>query len=139
MNSIFLGYEDHKGTFSVNPHGSLIASEAGESNSYGLIAAQSRGQLFIGPQVEVYAGMVVGENAKDDDIEVNICRTKELTNFRTKNFGVQEGLEVPRLMSLEDAMDYIGEDELVEITPNNIRIRKMSLNKSERERIKKKA
>ncbi len=137
MNSIFMGYEDFKGPLSTNPHGSLIASEAGESNSYGLIAAQSRGELFIGPQVQVYAGMVVGENAKDDDIEVNICRTKELTNFRTKNFGVQEGLAVPRIMGLEDALDYIGDDELVEVTPQNVRIRKMILNKSEREKFNK--
>jgi len=136
MNSIFLGYEDFKGEFSSHPHGSLIASEGGASNSYGLINAQSRGQLFIGPGVEVYGGMVVGENAKDNDLAVNICKAKELTNFRTKNFGVQEVLDVPRQMELENALDYIGEDELVEVTPKNIRIRKSILSENERVKLK---
>jgi len=136
MNSIFLGYEEYKGDLAVNPHGSLIATESGTSNSYGLINAQSRGQLFIAPGVEVYEGMVVGENAKDLDLGVNICKAKELTNFRTKNFGVQEVLEVPREMGLEDALDYIGNDELVEATPKNIRIRKMILKETDRAKIK---
>ena len=137
MNSIFLGYEEYKGDVEVNPHGSLIASESGKSNSYGLINAQGRGQLFIAPGVDVYEGMVVGENAKADDILVNICKTKELTNFRTKNFGVKEQLEVPRTMSLEDALDYVGDDELVEITPKNLRIRKAILKENERRRMEK--
>lgn len=136
MNSIFLGYEDYKGEFASNPHGSLVASESGTSNSYGLLNAQPRGQLFIGPGVEVYSGMVVGQNAKDDDLEVNICKAKELTNFRTKNFGVQEALDVPHEMDLEDALDYIGEDELVEVTPKSVRIRKGILSESERAKIK---
>lgn len=136
MNSIFLGYEEFKGEISTNPHGSLVSSESGSSNSYGLINAQGRGQLFIAPGVEVYEGMVVGQNAKSDDILVNICKAKELTNFRTKNFGVQEALEVPRQMGLEDALDYIGEDELVEATPKNIRIRKSILSENERVKIK---
>lgn len=137
MNSIFLGYEVFKGALSTNPHGSMIASELGASNSYGLLNAQPRGVLFIGPGVEVYEGMVVGENAKDDDLAVNICKAKELTNFRTKNFGVQEGLDVPREMGLEDALDYIGDDELVEVTPKNIRIRKTMLKENERSKVKK--
>ncbi len=90
MNSIFLGFEEFKGEFSANPHGSLIASETGESNSYGLMNAQGRGQLFIKPGIVVYEGMVVGQNAKAEDMMVNICKTKELTNFRSKNMGVQE-------------------------------------------------
>lgn len=134
MNSLFFGYEEHKGEFAVNPHGSIVASESGTSNSYGLITAQGRGQLFIGPGLPIYEGMVVGENAKAEDILVNICKAKELTNYRTKNFGVQEGLDVPRQMSLEDALDYIGEDELVEVTPQNIRIRKALLSENERRR-----
>ncbi len=134
INSIFLGYEEFKGEFSANTHGSLVASEGGTSNSYGLLAAQSRGQLFIVPGVDVYEGMVVGENAKDNDIMVNICKAKELTNFRTKNFGVQESLEVPRQMGLEDALDYIGEDEFVEVTPKNIRLRKAFLTENARKR-----
>ena len=136
MNSIFLGYEEYKGEFSSISHGSLIASESGLSNSYGLINAQSRGQLFIGPGIDVYKGMVVGQNAKAEDLMVNICKTKELTNFRTKNFGVQEQLEVPLQMTLENALDYIGEDELVEATPKNIRIRKSILKEGDRKKIK---
>lgn len=139
INSIFLGYEPYKGDLITSPHGSLVSSETGTSNSYGLIGAQERGTLFIGPAVPVYEGMVVGQNAKADDIIINICREKQLTNFRTKNFGIQEGLEVPRQMSLEDALDYIGDDELVEITPENIRIRKMYLNENDRKRNKKSA
>ena len=137
MNSIFLGYEEFKGEIATNPHGSLIASEAGASNSYGLLNAQPRGVLFIAPGVEVYEGMVVGENAKDDDMEVNICKAKELTNFRTKNFGVQEGLDVPREMGLEVALDYVGDDELVEVTPKNIRIRKTMLKEGDRSKVRK--
>ena len=137
MNSIFLGYEEFKGDITVDFHGSLISSEAGISNSYGLINAQERGQLFIAPGVNVYEGMVVGQNAKADDILVNICKTKELTNFRTKNFGVQEQLEAPRQMTLEEALDYIGDDELVEATTKNIRLRKAILAENERKKIKK--
>ncbi len=134
MNSIFLGYEPVKGDLDDGQHGSLISTETGLSNSYGLLNSQSRGHLFIGPAVDVYEGMVVGENAKAGDILVNICKTKELTNFRTKNFGVQEGLEVPHTMGLEDALDYIGDDELVEVTPKNVRIRKLFLKESDRRR-----
>ncbi len=134
MNSLFLGYEQYKGDLPAEPHGSLVSSESGVSNSYGLITAQGRGPLFIGPAVEVYEGMVIGQNAKADDILVNICRTKELTNFRTKNFGIQETLDVPREMGLEDALDYIGDDELVEVTPKNIRIRKTYLKESDRKK-----
>lgn len=134
MNSLFLGYEEYKGEVTTNPHGSIIASESGASNSYGLIIAQGRGQLFIGAGVEVYEGMVVGQNAKAEDMLVNICKSKELTNFRTKNFGIQEGLAVPREMGLEDALDYIGDDELVEVTPKNVRIRKALLTENDRKR-----
>lgn len=137
MNSIFQGFEEYKGDLAANSHGSLVASESGVSNSYGLINAQERGQLFIGPGAAVYEGMIVGQNAKPQDIGVNICKTKELTNFRTKNFGAQERLEVPREMTLEDALDYIGDGELVETTPKNIRIRKALLTENERRRSKK--
>ena len=139
MNSLFLGHEPYKGDLPPEPHGSLISSEAGISNTYGLITAQGRGPLFIGPQVEVYEGMVIGQNAKADDILVNICRTKELTNFRTKNFGIQETLDVPKEMGLEDALDYIGDDELVEVTPKNIRIRKAFLKESDRKKFERDA
>ncbi|MEK9186068.1 MAG: EF-Tu/IF-2/RF-3 family GTPase, partial [Patescibacteria group bacterium] len=134
INSLFLGYQDFKGELPGRNRGSLVAHETGESNSYGLLNAQSRGQLFIGPGVSVYAGMVVGENAKEGDVIVNICKTKELTNFRTKNFGVQEGLEVPRTLSLEEALEFIADDELVEVTPKSIRLRKAFLKPSDRKK-----
>jgi len=132
MNSIFLSYEPYKGELPPDLHGSIISSETGESNSYGLIVAQGRGTLFLGPGVPVYKGMVVGQNAKAGDLGVNICKAKELTNFRSKNQGVQETLDVPRTLSLEDALDYISDDELVEITPKNIRIRKIYLSEIDR-------
>lgn len=131
MNSLFLGYESYKGDLPPDSHGSIVASESGDSNSYGLITAQGRGQLFIGPGIPVYKGMVVGQNAKPGDIPVNVCKTKELSNMRSKNHGIQETLDVPRTLSLEDALDYISDDELVEITPKNIRIRKAKLTKSD--------
>lgn len=134
MNSLFLGYESYKGELPPDTHGSIVASETGDSNSYGLMTAQGRGQLFIGAAVPVYEGMVVGQNAKSGDIPVNVCKTKELSNMRSKNQGVQETLDVPRTLSLEDALDYIGDDELVEITPKNIRIRKMYLTELDRKR-----
>ncbi|MBI3685155.1 translational GTPase TypA [Candidatus Azambacteria bacterium] len=136
MNSIFLGFEAYKGDLMVKPHGSLIASESGVSNSYGLANAQGRGQLFIGAAVPIYEGMVVGQNAKAEDILVNVCKTKELSNMRSKGTGTHEALDVPRAMTLEDSLDYIGDDELVEVTPKNIRIRKIFLTDNDRKRAK---
>ncbi len=137
MNSIFLGHEPFKGEIYSNPHGSLVASEGGLSNYYGLIGAQGRGALFIGDGVDVYAGMVVGQNSKDEDIVVNVCKAKHLTNFRAAQTRNADALNVPREMSLEQSLDYIGEDELVEVTPKNIRIRKMFLDANERKRLSK--
>ena len=137
MNSLFLGYEDYKGDFEANAHGSLIAFEDGVTVNYGLVAAQERGQLFTGAGVHVYAGMVVGQNAKSDDIEVNVCKEKKLSNMRSKGDGGQEKLDTPREMDLEDALEYIGDDELVEATPKSIRIRKMILDHLERKRANK--
>lgn len=134
MNSLFLRYEEFKGEFQSHPHGSLITSESGISNTYGLLIAQGRGQLFIGPQEDVYEGQVIGQNAKEEDLMVNICKAKELTNFRSKNQGIQEQLDVPKRMGLEDALDYIGDDELAEITPKNVRIRKTFLKEVDRRR-----
>lgn len=134
MNSIFTGYEAYKGETGQAAHGSLIASESGISNNYGLINAQERGQLFIGSGVPVYEGMVVGQNAKAGDIVVNICKAKELSNMRSKNTGIQERLEIPRTMGLEDALEYIGDDERVEVTPKSIRIRKVYLTENDRKR-----
>jgi GTP-binding protein len=134
MNTIFLGYEEYKGDINAIPHGSIVATSAGKSNNYGLITAQGRGKLFIGPGVEVYEGMVVGENAKDGDIFVHVAREKQLNNFRAKNEGLADQMDTPLTLSLEDSLDYIGDDELVEVTPQSIRIRKKYLTETERKR-----
>ncbi|MBS3902993.1 MAG: translational GTPase TypA [Anaplasmataceae bacterium] len=137
MNSIFMEYQAYKGDLPPQTHGSLIATEAGTSNSYGLIGAQGRGVLFLGPGMPIYEGLVVGRNAKAGDIPVNVCKAKELTNFRSKNEGTQDQLEVPLTLSLEDALNYIADDELVEITPESIRIRKRYLKEGDRKKAKK--
>jgi GTP-binding protein len=137
MNSIFLGYEEYRGELSSVSHGSIVATEAGFTNNYGLVAAQGRGKLFVGAGVEVYQGMVVGENAKEGDVMVHVCRERQLTNFRAKNEGLGDQLETPLNLSLEDSLDYIGDDELVEITPKNVRIRKQFLTDNERKKMKK--
>jgi GTP-binding protein len=134
MNSQLLGYADYRGDFDANAHGSLIAFEPGITVTYGLVAAQERGQLFVGPGVQVYAGMVVGQNAKTGDIEVNVCKEKKLSNMRSKGDGGSAKVDVPRIMDLEDAIEFVGDDELVEVTPKNVRIRKMVLNHIERKR-----
>jgi GTP-binding protein len=134
INTIFKGYEPHRGHLGSLEHGSLIAFESGKSVTYGLLGAQERGQLFIGPGVEVYAGMIVGENARADDMEVNVCKEKKLTNMRSKGDGVAEALDVPRAMTLEEAIDFIGDDEMVEVTPVNIRLRKTILDHNDRKR-----
>ena len=127
MNTIFDSYKPFKGDLDKLPHGSLISSETGESTNYGLLASQERGILFIGPGVKVYEGMVIGKNAKDMDLKVNVAREKQLTNFRAKNEGIGAFIEVPKQMTLEDSLEYIAEDELVEVTPKSIRIRKIDL------------
>ena len=134
MNSLFLEYQEYKGDFESNPHGSLIAFEPGVTKTYGLVAAQERGQLFVGPGLEVYSGMIVGQNAKAEDLEVNVCKEKELSNMRSKGDGKAERLDTPRTLALEDALEYIGDDELVEITPKNIRPRKSLLSAIDRKR-----
>ncbi len=134
MNSIFLGYRPYIGSIDATPHGSLIVHETGESNSYGLTAAQERGQLFIGPGIKVYEGMVIGQNAKPEDLTVNVCKEKKLSNMRSKGDGVSEGLTTPRHMSLEEALEYLGDDELLEVTPVHLRIRKQFLKDFERKR-----
>ena len=137
FNTIFLGYEPFAGALDAGSHGSLIASESGTSTAYSMMNVQGRGTLFIAPATAIYEGMIVGENAKAEDLTVNVCRLKELTNFRTKDVGVGEHLDVPHLMGLEDALDYISDDELVEITPKNIRLRKRFLTDADRRRAKK--
>jgi GTP-binding protein len=139
MNNLFDSYKPvHEMDSHANDHGSLISSETGVSNSYGLNNAQERGILFIGPAVEVYEGMVVGKNALDSDIELNVCKTKKLTNIRSSGTDEAIILTPPRLVELDFALEYIGADELVEVTPKSIRIRKKVLNATERKRSERK-
>ncbi len=127
LNTIFDGYDAFKGDISFRANGSLIAFEAGTSITYGLFNAQERGTLFIGAGVDVYGGMVVGETGRSEDIEVNVCKTKHLTN--TRSSGADDALKLvpPKQMSLEQSLDFLNTDELLEITPENLRIRKKIL------------
>ena len=134
MNTLFAGYHPAIAALTLERRGSLVAFEHGTSSLYGLLNAQERGTLFIGPAVQVYEGMVVGENARQGDIEVNVCKTKQLSNMRSKGEGVQGHFDTPRVMDLEDAIEYINDDELVEVTPLNIRIRKRLLSSIDRKR-----
>ena len=127
FNTIFYGYEEYKGEIERRSTGSLVAFETGEAVTYGLYNAQGRGQLFIGAGVKVYEGMVVGVSPKNEDITVNVCKKKHLTNTRASGSDDALRLETPKIMSLEEAMEFIGDDELLEITPKNIRIRKKTL------------
>jgi GTP-binding protein len=128
MNSIFEGYQPYKGDITARYTGSLVASEAGETTSYGLYNTQDRGAMFIGVQTPVYEGMIIGENPKMGDISVNPCKTKQLTAIRSKGADEKLILTPPRLMGLEEAIEFIAEDELIEVTPQSIRLRKQILN-----------
>lgn len=134
MNTAFDGYAPYKGDIQYRKQGSLIAFETGESVTYGLFSAQERGVLFIGPGEKVYSGMVIGENAKTDDIEVNVCKTKHLTNTRSSSADEALRLTTPKVLSLEEALDFIDTDELLEVTPENLRIRKKILDPKMRKR-----
>lgn len=136
MNHIFHGYEAYKGDISSRQRGSLVAWEDGEAITYGLYNAQERGSLFIGPGTKVYEGMVVGENARNEDIVVNVCKKKHVTNMRAS--GSDEALRLTpiRILSLEQALEFITDDELVEITPKNIRLRKRILDTEQRAKFK---
>ena len=135
MNTSFDGYAPYKGDIQYRKQGSLIAFETGESVTYGLYSAQERGTLFIGPGEKVYSGMVIGQNGKTDDIEVNVCKTKHLTNTRSSSADEALRLTPPRILSLEQALDFIDTDELLEITPKSLRIRKKILDPKLRKRI----
>ena len=127
FNTIFYGYEEYKGDIERRSTGSLVAFETGEAVTYGLFNAQGRGQLFIGAGTKVYEGMVVGVSPKAEDISVNVCKKKHLTNTRASGSDDALRLETPKNMSLEEAMEFINDDELLEITPINVRIRKKTL------------
>ncbi len=134
LNTAFDCYAPYKGDIQYRKQGSLIAFETGESVTYGLYSAQERGTLFIGPGEKVYSGMVIGQNAKTDDIEVNVCKTKHLTNTRSSSADEALRLTPPRILSLEEALDFIDTDELLEVTPETLRIRKKILDPKMRKR-----
>ena len=134
LNTIFDDYAPYKGDINYRQQGSLIAFEAGESVTYGLFSAQQRGALFIGPGERVYAGMVIGESAKPEDIELNICKTKHLTNTRSSSADEALTLTPPKKLSLEEALEFIDRDELLEVTPKSLRIRKRELDSRLRKR-----
>ncbi len=134
MNSIFDGYGPYKGDIQYRKQGSLIAFEAGEAITYGLYNAQERGTLFIGPGEKVYSGMIVGQNGKGEDIELNVCKKKQLTNTRSSSADEALRLTPPKILSLEQALEFIDTDELLEVTPNSLRIRKKILDPTMRKR-----
>ncbi len=134
INTVFSGYAPYKGDLNYRSQGSLIAFESGEAVTYGLFNAQERGALFIGPGEKVYAGMVVGENGKPEDVEVNVCKRKQLTNTRSSAADEALRLTPPRIMSLEQCLEFIDNDELLEVTPKSLRIRKKILDSLERKR-----
>ena len=132
MNSVFDGYEPYKGDIPQRVQGSLVVFETGETSSYGLYNAQERGELFVGPGVEVYEGMIVGESPKDEDITVNVCKKKHVTNMRAAGSDEALRLTPPTVLSLEQSLEFINDDELVEVTPKSIRLRKRILSKEQR-------
>ena len=139
LNTVFEEYAPYKGDIAYRKQGSLIAFESGETVTYGLFNAQDRGTLFVGPGQKVYAGMVIGQNGKAEDIELNVCKTKHLTNTRSSSADDALKLVPPKILSLEEALEFIDTDELLEITPENLRIRKKILDPTLRFRSKKNA
>ena len=139
MNHIFHGYVPYKGDMSGRSRGSLVAFEQGETTGYGIFSLQDRGTMFISPGQQVYEGMIVGENARDIDMDINPCQKKNVTNMRTSASDEAIRLTPPRILSLEQALEYINDDELVEVTPENIRLRKTILDRTARGRAAKNA
>jgi GTP-binding protein len=134
INTLFMGYEPLAGEINTRSNGSLIATESGMTTGFGLFGAQERGQLFVSAGTEVYAGMIIGQHIRSRDLEVNVCRKKHLTNMRSSGADDALRLEPPRILSLDDAIEYIGDDELVEVTPKTFRLRKKLINADERKR-----
>ena len=134
MNTIFDEYDLFKGEIQYRKQGSIIAFESGESVTYSLFSAQDRGTLFIGPGEKVYAGMVIGECGKAEDVEFNVCKTKHLTNTRSSSADEALRLTTPKVLSLEEALEFIDNDELLEVTPESLRIRKKTLDSKMRKR-----
>src|SRR5258708_10555800 len=134
MSHLFHEYGPDRGEIAARKNGSLVSMEAGEATSYALNAVQERGRLMVEPGEEIYVGMIVGENARENDIPVNPCKAKRLTNMRSQGDGKGIQLEPPLKMSLERALEYIGPDEYVEATPKNLRLRKKLLDENQRKR-----
>ena len=130
MNHVLSGYEEFKGDIPVRSRGSLVAFEDGETITYGLFNAQERGNLFVGPGEKVYMGMVVGENNRGGDIDVNVCKKKHVTNMRASGSDEALRLVPPVIMSLENCIEFLADDELLEVTPTSLRIRKQILDKT---------
>lgn len=139
INSVFAGYTPYKGDIPTRNRGSLVAFETGESNTYGLYNAQERGTLFIGPQIKVYEGMIVGENSRPQDLDINVCKKKHVTNMRSSTAEEALRLVPPKQMSLEQCLEFIKDDELLEVTPKSLRMRKAILSRQERQKPKSKA
>jgi GTP-binding protein len=136
INTLFEKYDEDNGYTHEREQGSLIVHESGTTNLYGLTNVQDRGVLFVGPGVPVYKGQVIGQNARVEDMRVNVCKAKQLSNMRSKGEGVSEYFKTPRVMGLEDSLEYIADDELVEVTPKSIRIRKKILDEVEARRMR---
>jgi GTP-binding protein len=132
MNSLFHGYIEWQGDIPTRPTGSLIADRSGKVTGYALFNLQERGEMFVAPTTEVYEGMIVGENARDSDLNVNIVKEKKLTNMRASTADEAIRLVPPRLLNLEQAIEFIRDDELVEVTPKSIRLRKKVLKANQR-------
>ena len=132
MNNLFAGYEEYKGDIQMRERGSIVVHEAGETTGYGLFNTQDRGRLFVGPGVPVYEGMIVGECAKNEDIVCNVCKKKQMTNTRASGSDDALRLVPHTVLSLEQSMEFIGDDELLEVTPESIRLRKRILSKEKR-------
>ena len=135
IHALFAGYFPLAGEINTREHGSLVAWEAGISTNYGLNNADGRGTLFIGPGVQVYEGMVVGQHIRDADLTVNVCKKKHLTNIRSSTSDIAVRLTPPRNMSLDDCIEYLSADELLEVTPQNLRLRKRILDTEERRKL----
>ena len=138
INAVFAGFTPYKGDIPTRNRGSLVAFETGESNTYGLYNAQERGTLFIGPQVKVYEGMIVGENSRPGDLDINVCKKKHITNLRSSTAEEALRLVPPKGMTLEQCLEFIDDDELLEVTPESLRMRKSRLSRQDRQKTKSK-
>jgi GTP-binding protein len=132
MHALFHGYLPLAGEIAMREHGALVAWEPGTTTTYALSNAEGRGILFVGPGVQVYEGMVIGEQAREGDIALNVCKKKHMTNVRSSNEDIAVRLTPPRIMSLDECIGYISDDELLEVTPKSLRIRKRILGTEER-------